>query len=190
MLVLIADSSQFVAQATERLIKQINPNIVTRHFKDSERLISFALENEGVECVIMDTQLQDIGGSAAVNLVKHNLVNTPVIVFTATKVAATEEVTFINKDDKVSKITEEFAAILSNQTDEIGLATSEPVKLSKRQKQLFGFLAQGMSNKDIAKELGISEPTVKVHFWRLFRRIEVTSRTQALAWARKRGITD
>jgi hypothetical protein len=45
-------------------------------------------------------------------------------------------------------------------------------------------LDQGLSNRDIAEKLDISEHTVKVHFWRLFRRLGVNSRTQALSWWR------
>lgn len=57
-----------------------------------------------------------------------------------------------------------------------------PIKLSKRQKQLFGMLEKGLSNKEIAAQLELSEHTIKVHFWRLFQRIGVTSRGQALKW--------
>ena len=62
-----------------------------------------------------------------------------------------------------------------------------PTKLSKRQKQLILMLDQGLSNRDIAEKLNISEHTVKVHFWRLFRRLGVNSRTQALHFARTNG---
>ena len=61
-------------------------------------------------------------------------------------------------------------------------------KLSKRQTQLIAMLDQGMSNRDIATELDISEHTVKVHLWRLFRRLGVKSRTQALHHARTNGL--
>jgi DNA-binding CsgD family transcriptional regulator len=61
---------------------------------------------------------------------------------------------------------------------------TKPIKLSKRQKQLFPMLDQGLSNRDIAEKLDISEHTVKVHFWRLFTRIGVNSRGQALKWWR------
>ena len=67
----------------------------------------------------------------------------------------------------------------------------EPVpgqKLSKRQLQLLQLLNKGMSNKEISEELGINEHTVKVHLWRLFRRIEVKSRTQAIFYARQQGL--
>ncbi len=56
------------------------------------------------------------------------------------------------------------------------------VKLSKRQKQPFFFLVDGLSNRDIAEKMELSEHTVKVHFWRLFKRIGVNSRGQALKW--------
>jgi DNA-binding NarL/FixJ family response regulator len=65
--------------------------------------------------------------------------------------------------------------------------TAVPTKLSKRQKQLILMLDQGLSNRDIADKLTISEHTVKVHFWRLFRRLGVNSRTQALHFARTNG---
>lgn len=60
--------------------------------------------------------------------------------------------------------------------------STEPIKLSKRQKQLMAMLAQGLGNAQIAEQLELSEHTVKVHFWRLFRKIDVNSRGQALKW--------
>jgi DNA-binding NarL/FixJ family response regulator len=45
-------------------------------------------------------------------------------------------------------------------------------------------LDRGLSNRDIATELEISEHTVKVHLWRLFRLLNVKSRSQASHLAR------
>jgi DNA-binding CsgD family transcriptional regulator len=58
------------------------------------------------------------------------------------------------------------------------------IKLSKRQKQLLVLLDQGLSNRGIATELCISEHTVKVHLWRMFRRLNVNSRLEAARWGR------
>jgi len=71
--------------------------------------------------------------------------------------------------------------------EEVGTATGD-TKLSKRQKQLIVMLDRGLSNRDIAAELDISEHTVKVHLWRLFRRLGVKSRTQTLHFARSHGL--
>ena len=65
-----------------------------------------------------------------------------------------------------------------------------PEKLSKRQKQLLVMLDKGLSNRDIADALSISEHTVKVHLWRLFRRLNVKSRSQASHLARTAGLID
>lgn len=56
------------------------------------------------------------------------------------------------------------------------------IKLSKRQIQILDLLKAGFSNFDIAMALEISEHTVKVHMWRLFRRINVKNRGTAVAW--------
>ena len=62
-----------------------------------------------------------------------------------------------------------------------------PTKLSKRQKQMILMLDQGLSNREIAEKLDISEHTVKVHLWRMYQRLGVNSRTQALHFARTHG---
>ena len=49
-------------------------------------------------------------------------------------------------------------------------------------------LDKGLSNRDIAENLQISEHTVKVHLWRLFRRLSVKSRSQASHLARTQGL--
>ena len=67
-------------------------------------------------------------------------------------------------------------------------APTIPEKLSKRQKQLLVMLDRGLSNRDIAEQLQISEHTVKVHLWRLFRRLNVKSRTQTIHYARTHGL--
>ena len=45
-------------------------------------------------------------------------------------------------------------------------------------------VADGLPNKLIARQLGISEKTVKAHLTRVFQQIGVTDRTQAALWAK------
>lgn len=60
--------------------------------------------------------------------------------------------------------------------------------LTPRQLQVLGFVAQGMSNKQIAYEIGVSEATVKLHINALLRSVGATNRTQALIMAQKMGL--
>lgn len=59
--------------------------------------------------------------------------------------------------------------------------------LSKREMEVLAQLTKGMSNKEIANELGISHQTVKNHVTSILRKLGVEDRTQATLYALKRG---
>jgi DNA-binding NarL/FixJ family response regulator len=59
--------------------------------------------------------------------------------------------------------------------------------LPPRERDVLARLARGLSNRQIATELGIAERTVKVHVGSVFRRIGVADRTSAALWARDHG---
>jgi two-component system nitrate/nitrite response regulator NarL len=56
-------------------------------------------------------------------------------------------------------------------------------KLSVREAQILGCLMHGSSNKIIARNLDITEATIKVHVKAILRKIRVANRTQAAVWA-------
>lgn len=59
--------------------------------------------------------------------------------------------------------------------------------LSKREMEVLAQLTKGMSNKEIANELGISHQTVKNHVTSILRKLGVEDRTQATLYALRRG---
>jgi DNA-binding NarL/FixJ family response regulator len=61
-------------------------------------------------------------------------------------------------------------------------------ELSTRETEVLQLVARGLPNKRIARELQISEKTVKAHLTQVFQRIGVTDRTQAALWAKDRGL--
>lgn len=63
-------------------------------------------------------------------------------------------------------------------------------RLTPREHEILGLVAQGRSNAQVAKELGISEPTVKGHLWRLYRKIGVPNRTAAARWVARSHLLD
>jgi DNA-binding NarL/FixJ family response regulator len=66
--------------------------------------------------------------------------------------------------------------------DEIAPAESEvAATLTPRQKDVLSLVVKGNSNKEIARELGLGEGTVKVHLASLFRTLRVHSRSAAAA---------
>ena len=55
--------------------------------------------------------------------------------------------------------------------------------LTQRETEILGCLTEGAPNKTIARQLGITEATVKIHVKSLIRKIGVQNRTQAALWA-------
>ena len=68
------------------------------------------------------------------------------------------------------------------------LTTADNALLTKRETELVGLLAQGLSNRQIAEQLFISENTVKKHLNNVYSKLEVTRRTQAVSKAVQLGI--
>lgn len=60
-------------------------------------------------------------------------------------------------------------------------------RLTDREVQILSCLARGASNKQIARDLGITDTTVKVHLRMIFKKLGVSNRTQAAFFARERG---
>ena len=63
------------------------------------------------------------------------------------------------------------------------MSNSKVEQLSNREREVLGLLAHGLTNKDIAKTLYLSEKTVKNHLNKIFKKINVTDRTKAALFA-------
>jgi two-component system nitrate/nitrite response regulator NarL len=65
---------------------------------------------------------------------------------------------------------------------------ADSVKLSPREKEIIVKLARGDSNKEIARELDLSESTVKIHVQGILRKLNLASRVQAAVYAVEHGL--
>ena len=61
-------------------------------------------------------------------------------------------------------------------------------KLTDRERQVLKGLTEGKANKEIARDLELSEPTIKLHVKTLYRKVGASNRTQAALIAREAGL--
>ena len=80
-----------------------------------------------------------------------------------------------------------FVTRIANQ-EERPQTLSDPSSLTRRERQTLAWLARGVSNKEIARALGLAESTVKVHVQSILRKLGVTSRVQAAVYAIEHGM--
>jgi DNA-binding NarL/FixJ family response regulator len=69
-----------------------------------------------------------------------------------------------------------------------GSASAPPPPLTPREHEVLALIVAGMANKRIARELGLSEKTVKAHVGRLLAKLGVADRTQAALLAVRTGL--
>ncbi|MCC1493852.1 response regulator transcription factor [Cognatishimia sp. F0-27] len=83
---------------------------------------------------------------------------------------------------------EQYAPLDFMTAEEETVANPLAEKLTAREMQVLEGLTKGLSNKEIARELDIQEPTVKLHMKTLYRKVGASNRTQAALIAREAGL--
>ncbi|MFE5808861.1 response regulator [Streptomyces sp. NPDC056491] len=83
----------------------------------------------------------------------------------------------------------EVALALLSQ-DEQGSSAGRPGSLTDREREVLGLIADGRSNREIARALVLSEKTVKTHVSNILMKLDLSDRTQAALWAVRHGIAE
>jgi len=193
MSIFVIDDHPLMREAVVMLIRRINSKAKIVEL-DRIAATASAVETHGVpELICLDLKLPDTHGVSGVRELKQSYPAVPLLVLSASPSGDFEDLSieagadaYVPKSAGAGEISNALKIFLLEDPDaEPG---TPPEKLSKRQKQLLIMLDKGLSNRDIAEELKISEHTVKVHLWRLFRRLNVKSRSQASHLARTQGL--
>ena len=194
MSLFIIDDQPLVRQAIGMLLRRLRPTSVVVELEKFSELPAAIIKHGTPELFVLDLLLPGVKGTSAVHDTKAMYPEVPLVVLSAMPAGEAEETCieagadlYIEKSSPPNDITAAIQGLLSADDNFEEMAPTD-TKLSKRQKQLIVMLDRGLSNRDIAAELSISEHTVKVHLWRLFRRLGVKSRTQTLHFARTHGL--
>lgn len=199
MSIYILESHPLMCQAIAMLMRRIDPskNIVEIH--SFSMLQKAMLTNGQPEAFIMDPLLVGANGATSIKNLKNNYPSVPLIIFSCIPREEAEFVCLNAGADIFIEKKESLNEIFSSINNALGLtkiflpkqttteATKGLSKFSKRQKQLLVLIDEGLSNEEIAKRLDISHHTVKVHLWRLYKKIGINSRTQLIKFSRDNG---
>jgi DNA-binding NarL/FixJ family response regulator len=194
----VIDDHPLVRQAIGMLLRRIHPSSKVVELDRYSELQAALIKNGEPELFVLDLLLPGIKGASAISEIKSMYPNSPLVVFSAMPAGEAKEACLeagadlylekTSSSNDISSAIQELLHVEEQGDEDTAASANGDTKLSKRQKQLILMLDRGLSNRDIAAELNISEHTVKVHLWRLFRRLGVKSRTQTLHFARSRGL--
>ena len=191
----IIDDHPLVRQAIAMLLRRMRPASKVIELDKFSELQAAIIKNGDPELFVLDLLLPGVKGTSAVKDIKGMYAAVPLAVISSMPSGEAEETCieagadiYIEKSSPANEISSAIQGLFAAENGDEEVVAIGETKLSKRQKQLIVMLDRGLSNRDIAAELDISEHTVKVHLWRLFRRLDVKSRTQTLHFARMNGL--
>jgi len=199
MTIYVLENHPLMSQAITFLLRRIDPtkNVVEVH--TFSKLQELMLINGQPEAFIIEPLMMGINGTSGIEQIKKNYPSTPLIMFSSLPSEEAEKSCIqAGADLYIEKTTalKDLFKLIHDQLDwldelKVGQTQTAPseglLKLSKRQKQLLLLVDAGLSNDDIAKKLDISAHTVKVHLWRFYKKIGISSRTQLIKFSRDNG---
>jgi DNA-binding NarL/FixJ family response regulator len=156
------------------------------------------------DVVLMDLQMPDLDGPGAIATLREQAPEVRVLVLTTygtdadiTRAVDAGATGYLLKDAPREQL---FGAIRAAARGESVLSPSVATRvlgrmrapaeeaLSPRELEILQAVARGLSNKDIGRQLYVSEATVKTHLLRVFSKLGVDDRTAAVTVALERGI--
>lgn len=206
--VMLADDHVLVREGIRHLLEFDKSMEVIAEAKDGIECLK-KLEYEKPDILLLDLTMPNMNGIHVLNEIKRKKITVKVLVLTVHNeaefiVGAMEAGAngYILKESELSELKNAITTVLKNETYiqpsllpilnlkiENKNTDIEKLKaLTKREKEILIQLAGGMFNKEIANNLNISERTVKNHISNIFKKIDVSDRTQAAVFAIRNSI--
>ena len=152
------------------------------------------------DVVILDLRMQGMNGLETLRAIRDEFKSVRVLIFS--NYAKGEEIFqamkagacgFVMKEMPLDRLLDAIRVVhKGNQylPPEVSMRVGERIlaRLSSRELEVLHLLGRGLSNKEMAAELGVVEGTVKIHITNIFGKLGVLDRTQAVLEAIKRGI--
>jgi DNA-binding NarL/FixJ family response regulator len=200
--VLVADDHPIVRSGIVALLESAHDIEVVGTASTGLEAVELALQL-APDIVLMDLRMPGIDGDEATARILSERSDIRVVLLTTyesdTSILAAIEAGASGYLLKAAPQEEILAGIRSVARGEVALAPSiaamlvnrvrtPAVSLSAREKEVLALVGQGLSNPAIAKQLFLSEATVKTHLLHAFEKLEVSDRTRAVTKAMELGL--
>lgn len=209
--VLIADDHSLVREGLKKIIEFEDDMIVIGQVGNGQDAVEMSKQLKP-DVILMDINMPVLNGLEAIKEIKSANISSKIIVLTIHedreylfKTLQMGADGYILKDAEAHILISAIRTVYKGETYIQPNMTNELIKefnrltkherekpkedlLTEREKEVLALIAKGMLNKQIAKELYISEKTVKNHISNIFKKLNVTDRTQAAIYALKHNI--
>ncbi|MBE6452371.1 MAG: response regulator transcription factor [Alphaproteobacteria bacterium] len=207
MKILIADDHALFRDGLSLHVEKFAPKAIILQAANFSQAVKIAQSTPDLNLIIIDLDMPDMDWADGIRTLQETAPDTRLVIISATedvrniKKALDMGVSgYIPKRSDTKVITSALHLILEGgtylppsimeQASKVVASTQSRNNklLTPRQEEVLSYVAEGMSNKQIAYKMSVSEATVKLHINALLRAIGATNRTQAVIIAQKRGL--
>jgi DNA-binding NarL/FixJ family response regulator len=203
--ILIADDHPLVLGALRQAVSGAVPGAFIHEASDFESLAAALEETPVMDLVLLDLSMPGVRGFSGLLFLRAERPSVPVIVVSGNDDRAVMRhclefgaSAFVPKSLDMASMQAAIRAVLDGARwmppdfdlaaridPESGALVRRLSSLTPQQVRVLMMLSQGLLNKQIAYELGVSEATVKAHVSAILQKLDVDSRTQAVILAAK-----
>jgi len=207
MKLLIVDDHAILREGLAAMLRQVGPDTEVLQASDSAEGLHLAETHADLDAVFLDLEMPGSGGMSAIPEFGQRRPELPVIVLSSSedprdvrRALALGALGYIPKSSPPRALLSALQLVLSGNIYVpplmLGPAAAAPrsgggdaarpsASLTERQLEVLRLLGRGLSNKEIGRDLGLSEKTVKAHVTAIFKMLNVVNRTQAANAARE-----
>lgn len=202
--IMIADDHQMVREGIKQLLELDGDIVVNAEANDGKQCIEL-LDEKKTDVLLLDINMPNMNGLQVLQHLREKKKNIKVLILTIHNeveylVRAVEFGVdgYVLKDSESAVLKKAIYCINRGETfiqpeltpllkerleDRNSFSNNSDDSLTKREIEVLKLLAEGLFNKEIAYTLAISEKTVKNHVSNIFKKINVSDRTQAAVYA-------
>jgi len=200
MRALLVDDHALFREGMKHLLKHLRPDVTIYQAASVREATEILAEHLDVDLVLLDLQLPGMRGVQALSAMRQFNDDVPIVVLSGAEDGETVRASIecgamgfirksVNPDEMLSAVETVLAGKVYLPEAVLDAAdTSAPSQdsllvglgIAGRRAEVLVHLAKGKSTKSIARELGISDTTVKTHIQAIYDALSVHSRTQAI----------
>lgn len=208
--ILIADDHSMVREGLKQLVELEDDIIVVAQAGNGSEAIEKIIEYKP-DVVLLDINMPEMNGLEVLSYLNQNDISANVLILTihneieylykAVEIGVKGYVLKDSESDVLIRairsvhegdtyIQPNMASLLFKKMNNEESKVVQNTRLTKREIEVLKLITEGLLNKEIAHKLCISEKTVKNHVSNIFKKIEVSDRTQAAVYAIKNSIVE
>ncbi len=213
MKIVLADDHRLVLDALEAYLTQLRPDVVVLRATNFEEAENHVASTADIDLVILDLNMPGMDGMNGLRTMHAKHPGSPVVILSGfadgtqiREALQNDAAGFIPKDLSGKAMLSALELVLSGESyiPEAALMDLEDGKtgdqgmeftvdsplqaLTVRELEVLNLLIKGLANKEIALELGSSNVTVAFHLKNVYRKLNVSRRTQAVSMAMNLGM--